>query len=314
MNKNILITGISGFVGNNLIKYFSSKNNYTLFGLDIVFDNIEGVEKIYSWDNLGEIKDVDVVIHLAGKAHDLKNTSDEKSYFDINYGLTKKIYDWYQQSSATQFFMMSSVKAVADTVNGELTEDVVPNPITAYGKSKIKAEDYLNSIVLPDNKNLYIFRPAMIHGPGNKGNLNLLYSIVAKGFPWPLASFDNKRSFVSVENLCFIFKSFIDRDINSGTYNIADEKWLSTNKLIQIISEGVGRKPRLWHFPKGFVKFLAKLGDVFHLPLNTERLDKLTENYVVSTKKLQFVLCAPLPIEAEVGVKNTISSFRDKTI
>jgi len=236
------------------------------------------------------------------------------SNFDINYGLTKKVFDWYQKSSATQFFMMSSVKAVADIVCGELTEEVLPNPITAYGKSKIKAEDYLNSIVLPENKNLYIFRPAMIHGPGNKGNLNLLYNLVSKGIPWPLASFENKRSFVSVENLCFIFKSFIDNEISSGTYNIADNEWLSTNNLIQIISESVGKKRCLWYFPKWVVQFLAKLGDVFHLPLNTERLDKLTENYVVSTKKLQSVLCSPLPIEAEVGIKNTINSFRDKTI
>jgi len=312
--KNILITGISGFVGQNIVKYFSSLGTYTLFGLDIVFDKIDGVEKVYSWDNLDGIKDIDVVIHLAGKAHDLKKTSNEQAYFDINYGLSKKVFDWFQKSSATQFFMMSSVKAVADIVSGELTEEVLPNPITAYGKSKIKAEDYLNSIVLPENKNLYIFRPAMIHGPGNKGNLNLLYNIVSKGIPWPLASFENKRSFVSVANLCFIFKSFIDRDINSGTFNIADEKWLSTNKLIQIISEGVGRKSRLWYFPKSIINFFAKLGDVFHLPLNTERLNKLTENYVVSTTKLQAVLGVNLPLEAEVGIKNTISSFSDKTI
>ncbi|RXQ93855.1 NAD-dependent epimerase/dehydratase family protein [Ancylomarina salipaludis] len=314
MNKNILITGISGFVGQNLVKYFSSYEIYTLYGLDIVYDDISGVDKIYSWDQLEDLKDIDVVIHLAGKAHDLKNTSDEKSYFDVNYGLTKKVFDWYHKSSATQFLMMSSVKAVADIVSGELTEEFLPNPITAYGKSKIKAEDYLNSIVLPENKNLYIFRPAMIHGPGNKGNLNLLYNLVSKGIPWPLASFENKRSFVSVANLCFIFKSFIDRDINSGTYNIADEKWLSTNKLIEIISQGVGRKPRLWYFPKSVVIFMAKLGDVLHLPLNTERLNKLTEDYVVSTTKLQAVLGVNLPHDAEVGIKNTISSFSDKTI
>lgn len=312
--KNILITGISGFVGQNLVKYFSSLGTYNLYGLDIVFDNIVGVENIYSWDNLDEIRDIDIVIHLAGKAHDLKKTSSEQAYFDINFGLTKKVFDWFQNSSATQFFMMSSVKAVADIVSGELTEEVLPNPITAYGKSKIKAEDYLNSIDLPENKSLYIFRPAMIHGPGNKGNLNLLYNLVSKGIPWPLASFENKRSFVSVENLCSIFKSFIDRDINSGTYNIADAEWLSTNKLIQVISEGVGCKARLWYFPKSMIKFLAKLGDVFHLPLNTERLNKLTENYVVSTTKLQAVLGVNLPLEAEVGIKNTISSFRNKTI
>ena len=312
---NVLITGISGFVGLNLVKYFSSFEAYSLYGLDIVFDNIQGVEKIYSWDNLNEISDIDVVIHLAGKAHDLKKTSDDQAYFDINYGLSKKIYDWYvSSSSAKKFFMMSSVKAVADIANGELTEEDVPEPITAYGKSKIMAENYLNSIVLPKNKNLYIFRPAMIHGPGNKGNLNLLYNIVAKGFPWPLASYHNYRSFVSIENLCFILKSFIGNVVSSGIYNIADENSLSTNRLIQLICEGVGRKPRLWYLPKGMIKFIAKFGDVFHLPLNTERLDKLTENYVVSTKKLQTVLRTTLPLDVEDGIRVTFSSFGNKTI
>jgi len=310
--KSILITGISGFVGTNLVKYFVENSDYKIYGLDINNPKIDNVDKIWNWSELDLIKDIDVVIHLAGKAHDLKNSSDDKAYFDINYGLTKTIFDWYKKSNATKFFLMSSVKAVADVVNGELTEDVVPNPITAYGKSKIMAEEYIQSVELPDDKGFYIFRPCMIHGPGNKGNLNLLYSLVSKGLPWPLASFDNKRSFLSVQNLAFVFSSFIDGNIKSGIYNISDNEPISTNKLIEIISEGVGKRCKLWHISTAFIKFVAKIGDAIRLPLNSERLQKLTENYVVSNNKLKSVLFTELPLSSTSGLKLTVQSFSKK--
>lgn len=307
---NILITGISGFVGNNLVEYFSNIKGCCIYGLDITFDDIKGVKKIYSWSDMTSIENIDVVIHLAGKAHDLKNISDEQSYFDINYGLSKKIFDWYLNSSATKFFMMSSVKAVADIVDGILCEDVIPAPATAYGRSKQKAEEYLNSINLPSDKKLYIFRPAMIHGPGNKGNLNLLYSVVSKRIPWPLAAFENKRSFVSIDNLCFVFKRLIEKDILSGTYNVADDDSVSTNELVSIISETLGHKAKLWHLPKSLIVLSAKIGGMFKLPLNTERLNKLTESYIVSNLKLKSVLNENLPVSAEKGLAKAIESFK----
>src|SRR5690606_9961467 len=103
----------------------------------------------------------------------------------------------------------SSVKAVADTVEGVLQEDVVGKPLTPYGKSKLEAEQYLLSQVLPEGKRAFIIRPCMIHGPGNKGNLNLLYKVVEKDVPWPLAAFRNQRSFLSIDNLCFLLERMI---------------------------------------------------------------------------------------------------------
>lgn len=97
---NILITGVHGFVGSNLVKALSSEN--TIYGLDIVAPQKEGVVKTYSWNDLGQgnIPEVDAIIHLAGKAHDTKNQSKAQVYFDINTGLTQKIYDYFLKSSA----------------------------------------------------------------------------------------------------------------------------------------------------------------------------------------------------------------------
>ncbi|MGD4786433.1 NAD-dependent epimerase/dehydratase family protein, partial [Xanthomonas citri pv. citri] len=122
--------------------------------------------------------DADAIIHLAGKAHDTKNTSEESDYYQINTELTKVLFDKFLQSDIKDFIFFSSVKAAADTVEGVLTEEVEPNPKTPYGDSKIKAEQYLLSQELPSGKRVIIIRPCMIHGKGNKGNLNLLYKVV----------------------------------------------------------------------------------------------------------------------------------------
>ena len=139
---NILITGIHGFVGSNLV--VALKNQHAIYGLDIVSPQKEGVLNTFVWNELDGVPSVDVIIHLAGKAHDTKNTASEQEYFDINVGLTQKIFQHFLKSSATKFIFFSSVKAVADSVLGDqLTEEEVPNPKTPYGRSKLEAEEYI---------------------------------------------------------------------------------------------------------------------------------------------------------------------------
>ena len=306
----ILITGIHGFVGSNIVKAMG--RNHEIYGLDIVAPEKEGVVKTFSWNDLdaNKIPQVDAVIHLAGKAHDLKKTSGPEIYFKINTGLTRKIYDWFLQSSAGKFIFFSSVKAAADFVPGDiLTEDIVPNPVGPYGESKIKAEEYILSHPASD-KQVYILRPCMIHGPGNKGNLNLLYGVVKKGVPWPLGAFENHRCFTSIDNLCFVIKELLVKEVESGIYNMCDDEALSTNGLITVICKALGKKARIWYLPKGLMNGMAKVGDGLHLPLNSERLTKLTEDYVVSNAKIKKALgIDKMPIRAEEGLTQTIKSF-----
>jgi len=308
---NILITGIHGFVGSNLVN--SLKAHHKIYGLDILSPNKDGVSKTYTWAELQSLPDVDTIIHLAGKAHDTKSQFVAQSYFDINTGLTQKIYDYFLTSSAKKFIFFSSVKAAADTVDGDiLTENVIPNPKGPYGESKILAEKYIqeNWPTADSEKKVYILRPCMIHGPGNKGNLNLLYNVVSKGIPWPLGAFNNRRSFTSVGNLCFVIDGFVSCNIESGIYHMADDEALSTNELIEVMCEAMGRKARIWHLPKGLMNFVAQFGGVLHLPLNLERLRKLTENYVASNAKIKNALgIKHMPISAGEGLKQTIVSF-----
>lgn len=311
----ILITGVHGFVGSNLVKALS-KNN-TIYGLDIISPLKEGISYTFRWDSLddGQIPDVDAIIHLAGKAHDTKNEAAADVYFKVNTELTKKIFDYFlAHECIKKFVFFSTAKAAADKVEGVLTEDVVPSPVGPYGESKIAAEKYILSRYKElenSSKQVYIFRPCMIHGPGNKGNLNLLYNVVKKGIPWPLGAFENRRTFTSIENICFAVNGVLTKDVPSGIYNMGDDEALSTNELIEEICKSLGKKAHIWKLPKGLMNGVAKVGGWLHLPLNPERLRKLTENYISSNAKIKKALgVEKMPVDARTGLQTTLESFK----
>ena len=323
---NILITGVHGFVGSNFV--MALKEYHTLYGLDIDAPEKEGVVKTFAWEDIETISfpmqnlpQFDAIIHLAGKAHDTKNQSAAQTYFDINTGLTQKIFDFFLESTAKRFIFFSSVKAAADSVVGDmLREDVIPAPVGPYGESKIAAENYILSklrvengdlrVAMQRDKLVYILRPCMIHGPGNKGNLNLLYNVVKKGIPWPLGDFENKRSFTSIDNLCYVVEGLLTKNVTSGIYHMGDDEALSTNELIALMCEAMGKEPHIWKMNKKMMESCAGLGTLLHLPLNTERLRKLTENYVVSNEKIKAALgIERMPVRAADGIMKTILSF-----
>ncbi len=284
----VLMTGSHGFVGTNLIEALSSGH------------------EIIRWDARIDqpLPEVDAVIHLAGLAHDTKHTTEAEAYFKVNTLLTQQIYDRFLESSAKKFIFFSSIKAQ----DGD----------TPYALSKKKAEEFIQEKLKIENgkwkdKATYILRPCMIHGPGNKGNLNLLYKVVSKGLPWPLAAFENKRSFASIGNVCYVGSELLSKDVESGVYNVCDDEPVATNELIEIICGCLGKKARLWRIPRGVMNGVAKLGDMLHLPLNTERLIKLTENYVIDNALIKQALgINKMPINAVNGLKSTIKYMIEK--
>ena len=333
------ITGARGFVGSNLAAYL--KTSHEVFSMSVRYKTHQ------------ELKlNGDAIVHLAGKAHDLKKVSRPQEYYEANFELTKQLFDVFLLSEARVFIFMSTVKAAADQVEGVLTEEGVLNskritaktqgreglsialegtgggisnfenpnskeeptePKTHYGIAKQMAEQYILSQELPEGKRVYILRPCMIHGPGNKGNLNLLYQLVAKGLPWPLGAFENQRSFLSIENLCFVIKELLENEaIPSGVYNVADDETLSTNELIELLGETLEKPVKILNISQNVIRFLARIGDVLPLPLNSERLQKLTESYVVDNSKLKQALGAKLPIQTREGLITTFQSFRKK--
>ncbi len=345
--------------------------------------------RCFTWEELGALPwgEVDAVVHLAGMAHDTKSTANERLYFEINTELTAKVLAAAasEGSAVGRFVLFSSVKAVADRVDGVLTEDAAPAPGTPYGRSKLAAEALLycghrvtamesvkgesghrvtamesvkgesghraafakapapmvtalesvkGGEILPSHlqpvsgcekgaceaftlefaaslwlrKHAYILRPCMIHGPGNRGNLNALYSVVRRGFPWPLGAYENRRSFASIENVCAVVEGLLTQDVAPGAYQVADDEPLATGRLIELMAEATGKKARIWRVPRALIRLTAGVGDLLRLPLNSERLRKLTESYVVSNRKIKQALgWESMPVGAEEGMRRTLA-------
>jgi len=314
--NSILITGSNGFVGSNLTKY--------LIDLDFRIIPLNRNSKKFNWGNIfdeGIPNEVDSIIHLAGKAHDLKGVSNPDEYIKVNAELTIKLFEEFLKSDAVKFIYFSSVKASSDAVDDILSEEDHCNPLTAYGISKLRAEigvqdlfdKYQQEVEINHSKikrkYLYILRPCMIHGPQNKGNLKLLYTLINWGIPYPLGLFDNRRSYLSIGNLGFIINEILINPIESGIYQLADNDFISTVDVIKLMGQVKGVKPRIWDVPKIFITIFARIGDFFRLPFNSHSLVKLIESYRVSNKKIVAAIGKPLPVSLEDGLKLTFVSL-----
>ena len=301
MMKKIIITGASGFIGKSFFNHFKQNNAVQ-------------VETLSLRNNWVLNKNADVLIHLAAKSSDSYKTSDEKEYFEVNRDLTIKLFQAFLDSKIKDFIYFSSAKVITDNAADCLTEETPLNPMSVYGRSKKAAEEYLLAHKLPEGKRLLIIRPCLVHGEGNHGNLIALYKLVKKGFPWFFAGFENKRSFLHIDNLIYcIDKLLEDRNIASGVYNIADDQPISTNELISLMGE-VAKKPvRLWTIPSGLVSAAFKVGDILHLPINTNILNKLTGNFFISNQKLKDAInVEKLPFSTQEGLLKTLNSIKDK--
>ncbi len=313
--KNVLITGVTGFVGKNLVEFLENKPAIKLFGFSRDIENARQAfrkSKIQFVTDISQrildVEEIDCIVHMAGIAHDLSGKYKVEDYIKANFENSKKRYLEFLQSSATTFIYISSIKAVADHADVMLTEEVRPSPSTPYGRSKLMAEQFIlqNQVA---GKKVYVLRPVMIHGPGNKGNLNLLYKFVKSGIPYPLGAYHNERSFLSIENFCWVIDQILNNKLSAGTYHLADDQFFSSTSLVQRIGDVIGKPVKVMHIPRGLIRTFARIGTLLHLPFNKSSLAKLTENMTVSNKKLLLTLGEELPVSAEEGLIKTIRSF-----
>lgn len=295
----IKILGASGFIGKNLLVHIPNTQGISL--------------RNQHWHkNVGG----DVWINLVGKTHDHKGTAKEQDFHYANVELIQQIFEEFLKSDAKLLIHISSIAAVEEFEYAKaLTEDDKNNPFSIYGKTKWAAEKWLLEQKLPEDKKLIILRPPMVHGEGDKGSLGLLYSLISKGIPYPLASFDNQRSFISIDNFCFFITKIIEQynKIESGIYHISDDEVVSTKQIIEVIEKVENKKTPKLSLPKFLVIAMAKIGDIIPIPLNTKRLKKMTGNLTVSNQKIKNALkIEKLPLTAKEGLEKTIRSFAKK--
>lgn len=316
LNNTVLITGFNGFVGTNLIQYLKKLDKYHITGVtrdkNKIKKNKLQIDQVITYEELLDNEfNYRTVIHLAGqviKSGD--NDSAEESYNNANYELTKFVYDQFNSSKITQkFIFLSSIHVLTEKPNSTIDESYPPKPFTYYGKSKFKAETYLTENKC-DEKKAYILRPTMIHGPGNKGNLRSLYKYITTGAPYFYQTLENQRSFLSIENLCFIINELISNDIEEGLYHLADDSPTKTDDLLQTISEISDVKIRTVKISKFVLGVLSKIGEYLPIPFDESRYVKLTSNFVVDNSKIKEAIGKQLPVSASEGIRHTIESFK----
>ena len=309
---NILLTGSTGFVGQNFLKYLSEgKKNFQVFAIsrkheNQKLDNVIWLKYDFDFATILNDNNINIVIHLAGKAHDTKNIAASDEYFKVNYEMTKQLFDAFRVSNANKFIFLSTIKAVGDNKTYVQNSLDLTEPQTPYAQAKRKAEIYIQNTILPASKSFYVLRPCLIYGEGVKGNLATLVQFAKKGIPYPFAAFENKRSYLSVDNLSLLFCKLIEYNYSSFTLNIANDDPIGTQELIEILATKLSKKVSKLTIPESLVEFLATIGDYLpFMPINSEKLKKITESFVVDTAEMNKLLGFSFPHKT----RDTISSI-----
>jgi nucleoside-diphosphate-sugar epimerase len=249
-----LVTGANGFLGKHLTPFLKKK------GIDVVatarqsssIDVIATGDLIQfaNWPTL--LKDVDVIVHAAAKAHDMSQSADLKNqYYEANLKLPLLLAEKAREFGVKRFVFISTIK-----VNGEATfskpfdADDTPHPTDDYGMSKAQAEAALLSLNQPGVFEVVVIRPCLVYGAGVKANFKNLISLVKKGLPLPFAAIRNKRSFVSVENLMDLIWTCLDHPKAAGQiFLVSDGHDLSLPELIKTIAKSMNQKILLLPVP-----------------------------------------------------------------
>lgn len=266
----VLVTGANGFLGRPLCAYLTERGHAAAAAVRSRGAGVApGIDVFVTGDlaaspDLSEVlSGVQAVVHLAGRAHVMRETSvdPEAAFHRANVDATRHLAQQAALAGVRRLVFLSSVK-----VNGERTSDRPfteadpPAPEDAYGRSKWAAERVLAEIALATGLDVVVMRPPLVYGPGVKGNFLRLLRLADKAVPLPLASVRNRRSLVSVWNLCSLIEVSISHPAAAGeTFLASDQQDLSTPDLIRALGEGLGRPSRLLPVPPPLIRGAGRL-------------------------------------------------------
>jgi nucleoside-diphosphate-sugar epimerase len=226
--KKILITGKNSYVGKNLERWLGAyPDKYIVDSISL---------RDYSWKAI-EFSKYDVVFHVAGIAH-IKETSDNQDlYYNVNRDLAYEIAQKAKSDGVGQFVFLSSM-SVYGIENGVINKNTPLKPNSAYGKSKIEAEELINKIK-DDSFIVATLRPPMVYGRGCRGNYPKLAKLALKTPMFP--NVDNKRSMIYIDNLSEFVKQLIDNQ-GGGLFFPQNAEYVNTSEMVRMIAEVHGKR------------------------------------------------------------------------
>jgi UDP-glucose 4-epimerase len=248
-----------------------------------------------------DLSSTDVIVHLAGKAHEMNPIPDE-IYYQVNFEMTKELADHARDSGVKQFVHISSTKVYGDEIDHVLNEFSNCHPADPYGKSKRMAEEYLLSLH-SDSFRVAIVRPPLVYGPRVKGNMIKLLQLAERNIILPLGRIGNKRSMVFVDNLVALINKVITEKA-SGIFVAGDSRPVSTDELVVLMRKCLGRSPGLVSIPP-FVRTLIRN---FKPALYT----RLFGSFEVDNSSTNSTLNYTPPYSTEYGIGKMVQWYKTK--
>jgi len=293
--RHVLITGASGFIGRVLCKHF--------FKRGITVRALLRREVMGSWDeavlcDLGSealppraLKGIDTVFHLAGVAHSW-GLPDEV-YYRINVEGTRTLVERAAEAGVKRFVYFSSVKAMAEPPENECVDESWSElPKDAYGLSKRETEQVVLDVARQAGMHAVALRPALVYGPGVKGNLRRMMRMISSGWCPPLPDTGNRRSVVHVDDLCALAIDVAQKKQAAGKcYIAADTSPVSTRALYEGLLRAFGRDVPRWSIPSQFLRASGHAGDWAsillrkRLSVNSDVISRLLDSSCYNSEK-----------------------------
>ncbi len=226
--KNILITGKNSYIGTSLENWLMKESDkYKIDSIDM---------KDGSWKD-ADFSQYDVVFHVAGIAHIQETKENKDFYYKVNRDLAYETARKAKGEAVRQFIFLSSM-SVYGIENGVIDKNTPLNPNTAYGKSKLEAEELIKKLE-DESFIIAIIRPPMVYGKGCRGNYPRLAGLALKTPIFPKV--DNKRSMIYIDNLAEFVKQLIDNQ-SGGLFFPQNAEYVNTSEMVKVIAEAHGKK------------------------------------------------------------------------
>jgi nucleoside-diphosphate-sugar epimerase len=300
---NVLLTGSSGFIGKVVLQRLLS-NSYGVYQLNrnIPDDKKLQETRLISADleNIDELKDdffskIDCVIHLAAVAHN-DNKGDGLS---INHKMATNIAKQASSNGVKKFIFLSSIGVLGQESEKPFNEFSEPNPYDDYTNSKFETEKELTTLALTSAMDVIILRPPLVYGFKAPGSFGILVKWIRRGFPLPFGAINNKRTFISVENLADIILLCVNHPSTlNQIFLVSDDETVTTTKFLQLTSLAMGKPPNLIAVPQFWIKVLLFL-------LGKKNLsNKLIGSLQVDNSKVKRILGWKPAVTLEKGLMN----------
>ena len=311
----VLVTGANGFVGTALVHRLIDEGwevagtfrneNASMGGAEVAPFITGDINGKTDWSKVA--RDVDTVIHTAGRAHIMDDTAEDRlaAYRRVNVQGTENLARQAAEAGVRRFIFLSSVKVNGESRQVAYKESDKPSPKDSYGISKMEAELALLKIAAESGMEIVTLRPPLVYGPQVKANFLRLLKIVNRGLPLPLGSIHNERSLVFVDNLVDAIVTCIRHPHAVGkTYLLRDEENVSTPILIHMLAKALGKSIKLFRCPPFVMDIAARLLG------QRLALDRLLGSLTVDDSKIRHELAWRPPIKLNEGLKKTADWFK----